>query len=111
MRATLIPMGILCTSLSTFATATECEEASRSDAIILMNCSADSTSETWVNAAKNACGDDKSCNVWFWPKGIELPTTAPLTDVELPKSLTSKALAVWANDSSSLLTLKTIKTN
>lgn len=106
MRATIIVMGILCSCSSTFAAATECTQASRSDNIVLMRCSADATSETWVEAAKKACGNDKSCNVWFWPKDVELPETAPLTDTELPKSLTAQALAVWANDSSSLLTLK-----
>lgn len=89
--------------------AAECAQASRSGNIVLMTCSLDATTETWTQAAKQACGDDKSCNVWFWQRGVQLPKIAPLTDIELPKSLTSKALAVWANDSNSLLTLKKIQ--
>lgn len=107
----LFILGLLICLLSTRAIAATCDQASRSDDIVLMSCSVDSTSETWMAAAKQACGDDKSCNVWFWPHGVELPKKAPLKDIDLPKNLTSKAVAVWANDSSSLVTLKKIKTN
>lgn len=111
MRLSFIFAGFLGGLLSTSAIAATCNQASRSDDIVLMRCSVDSTSETWIAAAKQACGEDKSCNVWFWHHGVELPKAAPLKDIDLPKNLTSKALAVWANDSSSLLTLKNAKTH
>ncbi len=111
MRLPLFVASILGSLLSISAIAATCDQASRSENIVLMSCSLDSNSEAWIDAAKQACGEDKTCNVWFWHRGVELPKTAPLKDIDLPKNLTSKAVAVWANDSSSLVTLKKIKTN
>lgn len=108
MRITFF-VGILSSFITASAMAAECTVASRSDNIVLMNCSADSTSETWVSSAKKACGDDLSCNVWIWRDDVQLPKTAPMKDTEIPKALTSTALAVWANDSGNLLTLKNLK--
>lgn len=88
----------------------DCKLASRSADVVLMQCAQVSDTEVMVAAAKKECGDDASCNVWFWNSDIALPEVAPEKDVGLPKALTSSAVAVWANDSSSLLSLKK-KTN
>ena len=86
--------------------AAECERVNRSDNVVLMSCAQVVDAEAMVAVAKEECGEDKTCNVWFWSSEVGLPDTAPATDAELPTALTSKALAVWANDSGSLMTLK-----
>lgn len=83
-----------------------CELVRRSEDVVLMHCQEATATETLVEAGKKVCGDDTRCNVWFWNSDVTLPESAPETDVELPKTLTSQALAVWANDSESLLTLR-----
>lgn len=108
MRVTFF-IGLLSSFTAVSAIAAECTVAARSENIVFLSCSADSVSETWVESAKKACGDDASCNVWIWKNDVKLPATAPLTDAEIPKALTSTALAVWANDSANLLTLKNVK--
>jgi len=86
--------------------ANECKLVSRSKDVALMQCSKDAHQDTWVASAKAICLDDSRCNVWIWPTEVQLPEQAPDTDMELPKSLTSQALAVWANDTATLLQLK-----
>lgn len=106
MRKHYITIGVLTLSLVAPSVLATCKIASRSDNLVLMNCAVSTTSKEWVEASKLACDKDTTCNVWIWGEETLLPTTAPKTDSEIPKSLTSKALAVWANDSASLLTLK-----
>ena len=93
-------------SVSATASAGECNLVSRSDDVVLMQCSDDANQQTWVTAAKAICLEDSRCNVWFWPAAVTLPQKAPQKDIELPKSLTSQATAVWANDTATLLQLK-----
>lgn len=100
---------LMCSSVC-MQTLANCELVSRSADVVLMHCDKASDTEVMVAAAKNECGDDTSCNVWFWNSDVALPEVAPEKDIGLPKTLTSSALAVWANDSASLLTLKK-KTN
>lgn len=84
----------------------DCKLVSRSADVVLMHCTQESDTEVMVAAAKKECGEDARCNVWFWNSDVALPEVAPEKDVGLPKTLTASALAVWANDSASLLTLK-----
>ena len=87
----------------------ECELKSRSDDVVLMQCSALPSDDDFKKVGQDACGDDSMCNVWFWGAGVNLPESAPEKDSDLPKSLSSQALAVWVNDSGSLLKLKKVK--
>lgn len=89
--------------------AADCNVVSRSSQLVLMQCDASSDRNVWLAAAKTVCESDQRCNVWFWPAGVRLPAVAPSRDQDLPRHLTSQALAVWANDSSSLLELKAAK--
>ena len=47
--------------------------------------------------------------MWIWDDAALVPETAPATDAELPKDRTGKAVAVWANDSQSLVSLRKVK--
>lgn len=92
--------------LSVAVNANECKLVSRSNDVALMQCSKDAHQDRWVASAKAICLDDSRCNVWIWSTDVQLPQQAPDTDIELPKSLTSQAIAVWANDTATLLQLK-----
>lgn len=100
---TIIAVSGVCVCMQVAA---NCELVTRSADVVLMHCTQESDSELMVSAAKKECGEDERCNVWFWNSDVVLPEVAPEKDEGLPKSLTSSALAVWANDSASLLTLK-----
>lgn len=86
-----------------------CEEQSRSENLVLMNCERGVSVDVLKETGRNVCGDDQTCNVWFWEDRKDIPAVAPLLDSELPKSLASSATAVWVNDSDSLLQLKKVK--
>lgn len=107
----LVTATILLTAGSAGATSTpsDCSVKSRSEAVVLMHCKANRDDKVWVDAAKAACTAGKVCNVWIWEDLSKMPTTAPRTDAELPKSATGSAAAVWINDSGSLMKLKKVK--
>jgi hypothetical protein len=91
------------------ANPSECVVKSRSEGVVLMHCKTNLEDKAWVEAAKAACQPGKACNVWIWDDLARMPTTAPKTDAELPKSATGAAVAVWINDSGSLMKLKKVK--
>ena len=71
-----------------------------------MHCKTNLDDKILAQAAKAACEPGKTCNVWIWDDLSKMPTAAPKTDTELPKTATGAAVAVWINDSASLMTLK-----
>ncbi|XVJ68343.1 MAG: hypothetical protein HEQ39_00860 [Rhizobacter sp.] len=83
-----------------------CNVTQRSEAVVLMLCPPAQNEVTWRAAALKACEGKQRCNVWIWDDATNLPATAPATDAELPKSLTAKAVAIWAQDSQSLVALR-----
>lgn len=83
-----------------------CAVTQRSEAVVLMLCPPAQTEVTWRAAALKACDGKQRCNVWIWDDAAQLPATAPVTDAELPKALTAKAVAIWAQDSQSLVSLR-----
>jgi hypothetical protein len=117
MTATIKPIALLAmaitigqpataTTSSTPAIASACTVKASSPAVALMYCLPQTDEKTWIEAAKSACEPGKSRNVWIWDDLNKMPANAPQTDAELPKSSTSAAVAVWINDSASLMKLK-----
>lgn len=85
-----------------------CAVTQRSEAVVLMLCPPAQTEVTWRAAALKACEGKQRCNVWIWDDAAHLPANAPATDAELPKTLTAKAVAIWAQDSQSLVSLRKV---
>jgi hypothetical protein len=83
-----------------------CAVTQRSEAVVLMLCPPAQTEVVWRAAAVKACEGKQRCNVWIWDDAAHVPTTAPATDAELPKAQTAKAVAIWAHDSQSLVSLR-----
>ncbi len=86
--------------------AQSCAVTQRSEAVVLMLCQPAQTEVIWRAAALKACEGKQRCNVWIWDDAAHLPTMAPTTDAELPKAQTAKAVAIWAHDSQSLVSLR-----
>ncbi len=84
----------------------DCTVKARSETVVLMHCKANLDDKILAKAAKAACEPGKTCNVWIWDDLSKMPAAAPKTDTELPKTATGAAVAVWINDSASLMTLK-----
>ncbi len=83
-----------------------CEATKRSDAVVIVVCPRGLAQEVWREAGKRACGQSTVCNAWIWDDATKAPATAPAKDSDLPKTATAHAVAVWANDSQSLLVIK-----
>lgn len=86
-----------------------CSVKARSSAVVLMHCKANLKETDWAEAAKAVCEPGKACNVWIWEDASKIPAKAPDIDTDLPKSSTSAAVAVWINDSESLMKLKKVR--
>lgn len=86
-----------------------CSVKSRSSAVVLMHCNANLKDTEWAQAAQAACEPGKACNVWIWEDASKIPATAPSNDTDLPKSATGAAVAVWINDTASLMKLKKVR--
>lgn len=74
-----------------------------------MHCKANLDGKALIEAAKAVCEPGKACNVWIWDDLTKMPSAAPKTDAELPKTATGVAVAVWINDSANLMTLKKMR--
>jgi hypothetical protein len=85
-----------------------CAVTQRSEAVVLMLCPPAQTEVAWRAAALKACEAKLRCNVWIWDDATHVPITAPATDAELPKALTAKAVAIWAHDTQSLVSLRKV---
>jgi len=85
-----------------------CKIKVRSDAVVILVCPSASTADVWRAAGQAACGPKLFCNAWVWDDNAKAPDTAPVTDAEIPKSATTQAIAIWVNDSKSLVTLKKV---
>jgi hypothetical protein len=84
----------------------ECTIKARSDAVVIMVCPVTSNADVWRTAGEAACESSQVCNAWVWDDDAKAPEKAPQTDAQLPKSRTAKAVAIWVNDSKSLVKLK-----
>lgn len=83
-----------------------CKTKARSEAVVILVCPQDASSDMWRAAGEAACGQKLACNAWVWDDHAKAPGTAPVTDADLPKKASAQAVAVWVNDSKSLMTLK-----
>ena len=76
--------------------------------MVLMFCPGQLNEKAWIEAGKSACGLGQLCNVWIWDDRSKMPGTAPNTDAELSKKHAGAAVAIWVNDSQSLMKLKKV---
>lgn len=88
------------------APALACSVQAQSPVIVLMVCPSGFDADTISAAASAACGQRRACNVWVWDSATKAPKVAPRHDSEIDKAHTTAAIAVWANDSRSLLRLQ-----
>jgi hypothetical protein len=87
----------------------QCTIRSRSQRLVLLLCPAGLDREALQLAGENACKPRVTCNAWIWDDAARMPAVAPATDAELPKHLTAQAVAVWAQDSKSLVIVRQVK--
>jgi hypothetical protein len=89
-------------------TAGECSIKARSNAVVILVCPPLSNAENWRVAGSAACESKQFCNAWVWDDSGKAPNKAPATDADLPKNSSGAAVAIWVNDSKSLVTLKKV---
>lgn len=82
-----------------------CALKDRSSAVAVVVCEPDAEDSVWREAGLAACGTDPECNVWIWASEEAAPDSAPDTDTGLGEQYTATAVAVWVNDSQSLIAL------
>lgn len=85
-----------------------CTVKTRGATVLVMVCPAASDSSVWRAAGEAACGAAQRCNVWVWDDASKAPATAPASDADLPKAAAGAAVAIWVNDSKSLVSLKRV---
>lgn len=84
----------------------DCTIKARSDAVVILVCPAFSKAEVWRRAGEAACETKQVCNAWVWDDSAKAPDKAPKIDSQLSKINSVEAVAIWVNDSKSLMTLK-----
>lgn len=73
---------------------------------MIMVCPVFADADVWRMAGEAACESKQACNAWVWDDDAKAPNKAPKTDAQLPKSTSAQAVAIWVNDSKSLVKLK-----
>lgn len=87
---------------------TSCSVRAQSTAIVVMVCPKGYDASTIQAAATAACGARQDCNVWVWDAESKAPQKAPQRDADFDKAQAATAIAVWANDSKSLMRLQRV---
>jgi hypothetical protein len=59
-------------------------------------------------AGEKACGEARMCNAWIWDDAEKAPKDAPAADADLEPQYVGEAVAVWANDSRSLMLIEAV---
>ncbi len=85
-----------------------CSVKDRTEAVVLMFCPGQLGEKAWIEAGKKVCGSVTECNVWIWNDQSKMPDAATKTDAELSKKHTSAAIAIWINDTQSLMKLRKV---
>jgi hypothetical protein len=88
------------------AGATRCSVRSQSEAVAVVVCPPGLKEAALGEAGKRACGSRVVCNAWIWDDGSKAPRVAPASDAEIQKAVAASAVAVWANDTQSLLLIR-----
>ena len=87
-----------------------CQVKDSSAAVVLMVCPPGTNAQAWRAAGLQACATRKDCNVWIWDDAADVPAKSPVTDADLPKDRTAKAVAIWVQQTQDLVTLKRVDT-
>ncbi|SEO17461.1 hypothetical protein SAMN05216404_1134 [Nitrosospira multiformis] len=91
------------------APSSQCTIRDRNDTIVILVCAPGGNPESWRDAAQAACGSTLMCNAWIWDDPSKAPVKAPATDSDMPKGQAVAAIAIWVNDSNSLISLQRVR--
>jgi hypothetical protein len=83
-----------------------CWVRSRSSQWVVLICTPDAGEQVWRVRSQAACADQSRCNVWIWEQPAKAPESAPSTDADITLLQASAALALWINESQSLVKLR-----
>lgn len=83
-----------------------CWIRARSSQRVVLICTAAAGDQVWRVRSQAACADQSRCNVWIWEQPAKAPQTAPLNDADLTSFQASTAVALWINESQSLIKLQ-----
>lgn len=100
-------LAFLCNG-SLLAAEPACSIKDRTEKVVLIFCPRQSHEREWLAAGQSACPTGQHCNVWIWDDHSKMPSNAPKTDAELSKGHAASAVAIWVNDSQSLIKLKKV---
>lgn len=84
----------------------QCTVKNHSETMVVVVCQPGLEQMVWSKAGRQACGPRTQCNAWIWDDTKKAPDVAPLADANLAPQQSASAVAVWANDSQSLLVIK-----
>lgn len=87
-------------------TESPCKVTSRSATVVVMVCAPKMEQQALRSSGRSACGTLVDCNVWIWDDAAKAPAKAPARDADMPKDRAATAIAIWVQDSQSLITLK-----
>lgn len=90
------------------AGASTCEVIDRSSTVVLMLCPPGLPAEALREAGSAACLMRTHCNVWIWADRQQVPQKAPAVQADLPESARRHAVAIWVNESQSVVTLRRV---
>ena len=80
-----------------------CWIKARSSQWVVLICTPDAGEQVWRVRSQAACADQSRCNVWIWDQPAKAPEFAPPRDVDVFRFQGEAAVAVWINESQTLI--------
>ena len=80
-----------------------CSVRARSTQLIVLICTPNAGDQVWRVRSQAACADQSRCNVWIWDQPAKAPEFAPVSDAQISRFQADAAVAVWINESQTLL--------
>lgn len=87
---------------------TQCSVRHSKGSIRVVICPQGLDQEALRAAGEKACGDVQMCNAWIWDDAEKAPKHAPVADADIGPQYVGEAVAVWANDSRSLMLIEAV---
>ena len=86
-----------------------CSVRVRSPQLVVLICTPDAADQVLRVRSQAACAEQGRCNVWIWDQPAKAPDAISLNDFGISPFQVNAAVAVWINESQTLIRLQARK--
>jgi len=86
----------------------QCSVRDGEESIRVLICPPGLDEQAYRLAGEEACGAQLMCNAWIWDSADKAPKNVPKKDSDIDPKAAGNAVAVWANDTKQLMSIRRV---